>query len=169
MCWEWRRECWAGVKARKSAFYSVSLLGLHRIKERGLVVLEHEQWCCLTLSLIAYQQWQTALLCFKLLGAIWHHTPALSAIMRSRLRSMSAGYDEGTSAIVESNFILFFFSTFFVPLVLLDTEPPWLQCPDNIVAGTVERRGTAIVSWNVPNATDNSKEEVRYLSKKQSN
>ncbi|XP_006809694.1 sushi, von Willebrand factor type A, EGF and pentraxin domain-containing protein 1-like [Neolamprologus brichardi] len=49
--------------------------------------------------------------------------------------------------------------------VCTDTEPPWLQCPDNIVAGTVERRGTAIVSWNVPNATDNSKEEVVVQAK----
>lgn len=41
-----------------------------------------------------------------------------------------------------------------------DTEPPWIQCPENIVAGTDERRGTANVSWDVPSATDNSKEEV---------
>uniref|UniRef100_A0A672YPJ6 Sushi, von Willebrand factor type A, EGF and pentraxin domain-containing protein 1 n=1 Tax=Sphaeramia orbicularis TaxID=375764 RepID=A0A672YPJ6_9TELE len=41
-----------------------------------------------------------------------------------------------------------------------DTEPPSIQCPVDIVAETDERRGTAIVSWNVPNATDNSKDEV---------
>ncbi|TKS92960.1 Sushi, von [Collichthys lucidus] len=41
-----------------------------------------------------------------------------------------------------------------------DAEPPWIQCPVNIVAETDERHGTANVSWNVPTATDNSKEEV---------
>nr|XP_033465702.1 sushi, von Willebrand factor type A, EGF and pentraxin domain-containing protein 1 isoform X2 [Epinephelus lanceolatus] len=41
-----------------------------------------------------------------------------------------------------------------------DTEPPGIQCPGNIVAETDERRGTANVSWNVPTATDNSREEV---------
>ncbi|KAK1890334.1 Sushi von Willebrand factor type A EGF and pentraxin domain containing protein 1, partial [Dissostichus eleginoides] len=41
-----------------------------------------------------------------------------------------------------------------------DTEPPAIQCPDNIVAGTDERRGTAIVKWDIPTATDNTKEEV---------
>nr|XP_043878628.1 sushi, von Willebrand factor type A, EGF and pentraxin domain-containing protein 1 isoform X4 [Solea senegalensis] len=44
--------------------------------------------------------------------------------------------------------------------VCLDAEPPWIQCPANIVAETDERRGTAIINWIVPNATDNSKEEV---------
>uniref|UniRef100_A0A671UN51 Sushi, von Willebrand factor type A, EGF and pentraxin domain-containing protein 1 n=1 Tax=Sparus aurata TaxID=8175 RepID=A0A671UN51_SPAAU len=44
--------------------------------------------------------------------------------------------------------------------VCIDAEPPGIQCPDNIVAETDERRGTANVSWNVPIATDNSKEEV---------
>uniref|UniRef100_A0A3P8S3J5 Sushi, von Willebrand factor type A, EGF and pentraxin domain-containing protein 1 n=1 Tax=Amphiprion percula TaxID=161767 RepID=A0A3P8S3J5_AMPPE len=39
-------------------------------------------------------------------------------------------------------------------------EPPWLQCPTDIVAETDERRGTANISWDVPAATDNSKEEV---------
>ncbi|KAM8746660.1 sushi, von Willebrand factor type A, EGF and pentraxin domain-containing protein 1 isoform 1-T1 [Acanthopagrus schlegelii] len=42
----------------------------------------------------------------------------------------------------------------------IDAEPPGIQCPDNIVAETDERRGTANVSWNVPVAADNSKEEV---------
>lgn len=46
-----------------------------------------------------------------------------------------------------------------------DAEPPGIQCPDNIVAETDERRGTANVSWNVPIATDNSKEEVGYFTK----
>uniref|UniRef100_A0A7N6AVX0 Sushi, von Willebrand factor type A, EGF and pentraxin domain-containing protein 1 n=1 Tax=Anabas testudineus TaxID=64144 RepID=A0A7N6AVX0_ANATE len=41
-----------------------------------------------------------------------------------------------------------------------DTEPPWIQCPGDVVAETDERRGAASVSWNVPNATDNSKEEI---------
>ncbi|TNN72002.1 Sushi, von Willebrand factor type A, EGF and pentraxin domain-containing protein 1 [Liparis tanakae] len=41
-----------------------------------------------------------------------------------------------------------------------NAEPPGIQCPGNIVAGTDERRNTANVSWNVPTATDNSKEEV---------
>ncbi|KAI4808144.1 hypothetical protein KUCAC02_000212 [Chaenocephalus aceratus] len=41
-----------------------------------------------------------------------------------------------------------------------DTEPPAIQCPENIVAGTDERRGTAIVKWDIPTATDNSKEDV---------
>uniref|UniRef100_A0A8C4EAZ8 Sushi, von Willebrand factor type A, EGF and pentraxin domain-containing protein 1 n=1 Tax=Dicentrarchus labrax TaxID=13489 RepID=A0A8C4EAZ8_DICLA len=44
--------------------------------------------------------------------------------------------------------------------ICTDAEPPWMQCPGNIVAETDERRGTANVSWNVPTATDNSKEEV---------
>ncbi|XP_053271757.1 sushi, von Willebrand factor type A, EGF and pentraxin domain-containing protein 1 [Pleuronectes platessa] len=44
--------------------------------------------------------------------------------------------------------------------VCADAETPGIQCPEDIVAETDERRGTAIVSWNVPNATDNSKEEV---------
>ena len=48
----------------------------------------------------------------------------------------------------------------FFLLVSLDAEPPWIQCPRDIVAQTDERRGTANVSWNVPNAIDNSKEEV---------
>uniref|UniRef100_A0AAV2KP80 Sushi, von Willebrand factor type A, EGF and pentraxin domain-containing protein 1 n=1 Tax=Knipowitschia caucasica TaxID=637954 RepID=A0AAV2KP80_KNICA len=42
----------------------------------------------------------------------------------------------------------------------LDTEPPWVQCPDDIVAETDERRNTAVVSWNLPTALDNSKDEV---------
>lgn len=46
-----------------------------------------------------------------------------------------------------------------------DAEPPSIQCPVNIVAETDERRGTANVSWDVPTATDNSKEEVRYFTK----
>uniref|UniRef100_A0AAQ5XF31 Sushi, von Willebrand factor type A, EGF and pentraxin domain-containing protein 1 n=1 Tax=Amphiprion ocellaris TaxID=80972 RepID=A0AAQ5XF31_AMPOC len=44
--------------------------------------------------------------------------------------------------------------------VCTDAEPPWLQCPTDIVAETDERRGTANISWDVPAATDNSKEEV---------
>ncbi|XP_047448268.1 sushi, von Willebrand factor type A, EGF and pentraxin domain-containing protein 1 isoform X2 [Mugil cephalus] len=44
--------------------------------------------------------------------------------------------------------------------VCTDAEPPRLQCPADIVAETDERRGTANVSWDIPNATDNSKEEV---------
>ncbi|XP_074480016.1 sushi, von Willebrand factor type A, EGF and pentraxin domain-containing protein 1 isoform X1 [Sebastes fasciatus] len=44
--------------------------------------------------------------------------------------------------------------------VCTDAEPPGIQCPVNIVAETDERRGTANVSWNIPTATDNSKEEV---------
>uniref|UniRef100_A0A3Q3JW62 Sushi, von Willebrand factor type A, EGF and pentraxin domain-containing protein 1 n=1 Tax=Monopterus albus TaxID=43700 RepID=A0A3Q3JW62_MONAL len=44
--------------------------------------------------------------------------------------------------------------------VCTDAEPPWIQCPGDIVTETDERRGTASVSWNVPNATDNSKEET---------
>ncbi|XP_061566532.1 sushi, von Willebrand factor type A, EGF and pentraxin domain-containing protein 1 isoform X1 [Cololabis saira] len=44
--------------------------------------------------------------------------------------------------------------------VCADTEPPWLQCPGDIVAETSERRSTAVVSWNIPVATDNSKEQV---------
>lgn len=50
--------------------------------------------------------------------------------------------------------------------VSLDAEPPWIQCPGDIVAGTDERRGTANVSWNVPTATDNSNEEVGILKTK---
>ncbi|KAK7910339.1 hypothetical protein WMY93_015023 [Mugilogobius chulae] len=42
----------------------------------------------------------------------------------------------------------------------IDSEPPWIQCPDDIVAETDERRNTAVVSWNPPSALDNSKEEV---------
>lgn len=42
-----------------------------------------------------------------------------------------------------------------------DVEPPWIQCPRDIVAGTDERRNTGNVSWNVPTAADNSNEEVR--------
>lgn len=49
---------------------------------------------------------------------------------------------------------------FFHVCASLDAEPPWLQCPEDIVAGTDERRGTANVSWNIPTATDNSNEEV---------
>uniref|UniRef100_A0A1A7X820 Sushi, von Willebrand factor type A, EGF and pentraxin domain containing 1 n=2 Tax=Iconisemion striatum TaxID=60296 RepID=A0A1A7X820_9TELE len=41
-----------------------------------------------------------------------------------------------------------------------DTEPPWIQCPADIVAQTDERRGTSNISWNAPTATDNSNEEV---------
>ncbi|XP_034471249.1 sushi, von Willebrand factor type A, EGF and pentraxin domain-containing protein 1 isoform X3 [Hippoglossus hippoglossus] len=44
--------------------------------------------------------------------------------------------------------------------VCADAERPRIQCPVDIVAETDERRGTANVSWNVPNATDNSKAEV---------
>uniref|UniRef100_A0A8C2X8M0 Sushi, von Willebrand factor type A, EGF and pentraxin domain-containing protein 1 n=1 Tax=Cyclopterus lumpus TaxID=8103 RepID=A0A8C2X8M0_CYCLU len=44
--------------------------------------------------------------------------------------------------------------------VCLDAEPPGIRCPGNIVAETDERRNTANVSWSVPTATDNSKEEV---------
>ena len=42
-----------------------------------------------------------------------------------------------------------------------DTQPPRMQCPENVEAGTDERRITASVSWNAPNATDNSGLEVR--------
>uniref|UniRef100_A0A667ZKN9 Sushi, von Willebrand factor type A, EGF and pentraxin domain-containing protein 1 n=1 Tax=Myripristis murdjan TaxID=586833 RepID=A0A667ZKN9_9TELE len=41
-----------------------------------------------------------------------------------------------------------------------DSEPPWIQCPQDVVAETDERRGTANISWNAPAATDNSREEV---------
>ncbi|XP_028973250.2 sushi, von Willebrand factor type A, EGF and pentraxin domain-containing protein 1 isoform X3 [Esox lucius] len=41
-----------------------------------------------------------------------------------------------------------------------DFEPPWIQCPRDVVAETDERHGTANISWNVPTATDNSGEEV---------
>lgn len=44
--------------------------------------------------------------------------------------------------------------------VSVDAEPPWLQCPEDVVAGTDERRGTTNVRWTVPTATDNSNEEV---------
>lgn len=49
--------------------------------------------------------------------------------------------------------------------VSLDAEPPWLQCPEDVVAGTDERRGTANVRWTVPTATDNSNEEVGFSKK----
>lgn len=49
--------------------------------------------------------------------------------------------------------------------VSLDAEPPGIQCPENIVAETDERRGIANVSWNIPAAVDNSKEEVEYFIK----
>ena len=42
-----------------------------------------------------------------------------------------------------------------------DSQPPKLQCPENVEAATDERRITASVSWNAPNATDNSGLEVR--------
>ncbi|CAN9509297.1 unnamed protein product [Ophioblennius macclurei] len=41
-----------------------------------------------------------------------------------------------------------------------DGEPPLLRCPADIEAETDERRGTATVSWDVPDASDNSREEV---------
>uniref|UniRef100_A0A8C4ZWE3 Sushi, von Willebrand factor type A, EGF and pentraxin domain-containing protein 1 n=1 Tax=Gadus morhua TaxID=8049 RepID=A0A8C4ZWE3_GADMO len=41
-----------------------------------------------------------------------------------------------------------------------DSQPPKLQCPENVEAATDERRITASVSWNAPNATDNSGLEV---------
>nr|XP_057922474.1 sushi, von Willebrand factor type A, EGF and pentraxin domain-containing protein 1 isoform X2 [Doryrhamphus excisus] len=44
--------------------------------------------------------------------------------------------------------------------VCKDTEPPWIQCPESIVAETDDRRSTAHVNWTAPTATDNSKEEV---------
>ncbi|XP_067379775.1 sushi, von Willebrand factor type A, EGF and pentraxin domain-containing protein 1 isoform X2 [Channa argus] len=44
--------------------------------------------------------------------------------------------------------------------ICTDAEPPWIQCPGDTVAETDERRGTASVSWDVPNATDNSKGEI---------
>ncbi|XP_061921980.1 sushi, von Willebrand factor type A, EGF and pentraxin domain-containing protein 1 isoform X1 [Entelurus aequoreus] len=44
--------------------------------------------------------------------------------------------------------------------VCKDTEPPWIQCPESIVAETDTRRNTAHINWTAPNATDNSKEEV---------
>ncbi|KAL0970174.1 hypothetical protein UPYG_G00238360 [Umbra pygmaea] len=44
--------------------------------------------------------------------------------------------------------------------VCSDSEPPWIQCPRDVVAETDERRGTANISWNVPTAIDNSGEEV---------
>ncbi|CAB1351530.1 unnamed protein product, partial [Coregonus sp. 'balchen'] len=43
----------------------------------------------------------------------------------------------------------------------VDSEPPWVQCPRDVVAETDERRGTANISWNVPTATDNSGQEER--------
>ncbi|XP_053715495.1 sushi, von Willebrand factor type A, EGF and pentraxin domain-containing protein 1 isoform X1 [Synchiropus splendidus] len=46
-----------------------------------------------------------------------------------------------------------------------DTEPPLIRCPERIVAGTDERRGTANVSWNAPSTSDNSKEEVQVQVK----
>lgn len=46
-----------------------------------------------------------------------------------------------------------------------DAEPPSIQCPNDIVAGTDERRGTAIVNWNVPTAADNSNDEVGCFRK----
>lgn len=55
---------------------------------------------------------------------------------------------------------------FFFVCVSVDAEPPWIQCPGDIVAGTDERRGTANVRWNVPTATDNSNEEVGLLKTK---
>ncbi|XP_056156472.1 LOW QUALITY PROTEIN: sushi, von Willebrand factor type A, EGF and pentraxin domain-containing protein 1 [Lampris incognitus] len=41
-----------------------------------------------------------------------------------------------------------------------DSEPPWIQCPPDVMAETDERRSTASVGWNAPTATDNSREEV---------
>lgn len=58
----------------------------------------------------------------------------------------------------------FLFNVLFL-ILSSDVEPPWIQCPRDIVAGTDERRNTANVSWNVPIATDNSDEEVRHLTK----
>ncbi|KAG7270326.1 hypothetical protein CRUP_007027, partial [Coryphaenoides rupestris] len=40
------------------------------------------------------------------------------------------------------------------------SEPPRIQCPENVEVGTDERRITANVNWNAPNATDNSGLEV---------
>lgn len=61
----------------------------------------------------------------------------------------------------------FFFLKFnHLSFFLLDTEPPWLQCPADIVAETDERRGTSNVNWNIPVATDNSKDEVTEKIKK---
>ncbi|XP_019713979.1 sushi, von Willebrand factor type A, EGF and pentraxin domain-containing protein 1 isoform X2 [Hippocampus comes] len=44
--------------------------------------------------------------------------------------------------------------------VCKDVEPPWVECPESIVATTDDRRSTAHVVWNAPVVLDNSKEEV---------
>ncbi|KAM9717511.1 LOW QUALITY PROTEIN: sushi, von Willebrand factor type A, EGF and pentraxin domain-containing protein 1 [Menidia menidia] len=44
--------------------------------------------------------------------------------------------------------------------VCTDTEPPSIRCPPDIVMETAERRGTAVVIWDVPEPEDNSGEEV---------
>ncbi|KAJ3584915.1 hypothetical protein NHX12_013638 [Muraenolepis orangiensis] len=44
--------------------------------------------------------------------------------------------------------------------LLAYSEPPRMQCPEDVEVGTDERRMTANVNWNTPNATDNAGPEV---------
>uniref|UniRef100_A0ABM5FRU3 Sushi, von Willebrand factor type A, EGF and pentraxin domain-containing protein 1 isoform X2 n=1 Tax=Pogona vitticeps TaxID=103695 RepID=A0ABM5FRU3_9SAUR len=41
-----------------------------------------------------------------------------------------------------------------------DIEPPKISCPDDIKAPTLEHQNSANISWQVPAATDNSRDEV---------
>ncbi|MGH0158068.1 UNVERIFIED_CONTAM: hypothetical protein FKN15_073951 [Acipenser sinensis] len=41
-----------------------------------------------------------------------------------------------------------------------DTEPPQINCPKDIVTETMEHQSSASISWIIPNARDNSGEEV---------
>nr|XP_015201270.1 PREDICTED: sushi, von Willebrand factor type A, EGF and pentraxin domain-containing protein 1 [Lepisosteus oculatus] len=44
--------------------------------------------------------------------------------------------------------------------ICTDIEPPQINCPKDIVAETMEHHSSANISWIVPNARDNSGEEV---------
>lgn len=58
-----------------------------------------------------------------------------------------------------------FISIFLIDFVLIppDAEPPWIQCPENIVTQTNKHQGSSNVTLSAPVLRDNSGDEVSFI------
>lgn len=48
-------------------------------------------------------------------------------------------------------------------IILIDSEPPWIQCPENIVTQTNKHQGSSNVTLSAPVLRDNSGDEVSFI------
>lgn len=57
--------------------------------------------------------------------------------------------------------ILLFYMSFVITVI--DAEPPWIQCPENIITPTNKRQGSSNITLSAPVVRDNSGNEVGFI------